>query len=64
MAKKINFQQLANEGKTVIYQESKTELNDADWELWGKRITEDDEVYVYRKIVSFDEAEQYELEND
>ena len=64
MAEKIDFKQLANEGKTVIYQESRTELNDTDWELWGKRITEDEEVFVYRKIVTLEEAEQYEMENE
>ena len=60
----IDFLELKNQGKTVIYKESKKELTDTDWELWGKRITEDDEVFVYRKIVTIEEAEQYELENE
>lgn len=60
----INFSTLKSQGKTVIYKESETKLNDTDWELWGKRKTEDEEVYVYRKIVTLKEAEQYELENE
>ncbi len=66
MAEKINFKELKRQGKTVIYKESETELTltDTDWNLWGKRKTEDEEVFVYRKIVTFEEAEQYELEND
>ena len=64
MAEKIDFDKLKSQGKTVIYKESVTELTDTDWELWGKRITEDEEVFVYRKIVTFEEAEQYELESD
>jgi len=64
MAEKIDFDKLKSQGKTVIYKESVTELTDTDWELWGKRKTSDEEVFVYRKIVTFDEAEQYELESD
>lgn len=64
MAKTIDFNELEKQGKTVIYKESKSELNDDEWELWGKRKTQNEEVFVYRKIVTFDEAEQYELEND
>ena len=60
----INFSTLKSQGKTVIYKESETKLNDTDWELWGKRITEEEEVFVYRKIVTIEEAKQYELEND
>lgn len=60
----MDFEILKKQGKTVIYKESETELNDTDWELWGKRKTIDVEVFVYRKIVTFDEAEQYELENE
>jgi len=58
----MNFQELEEQGKTVIYKESETELNNTDWQLWGKRKTEDEEVFVYRKIVTLKEAEQYELE--
>ena len=60
----MDFEILKKQGKTVIYKESETELNDTDWELWGKRITKEEEVFVYRKIVTFEEAKQYELEND
>jgi len=60
----IDFKQLKNQGKTVIYKESETDIKDTDWKLWGKRKTADEEVYVYRKIVTFEEAEQYELENE
>ena len=58
----MDFQALEKQGKTVIYKESETELNDADWEFWGKRKTADEEVFVYRKIVTFEDAEQYEME--
>lgn len=60
----IDFKELEKQGKTVIYKESETELSDADWSFWGKRKTEDEDVFVYRKIVTFEEAEQYELENE
>lgn len=60
----LNFEQLENQGKTVIYKESETELNDKSWEFWGKRITESENVFVYRKIVTFEEAEQYYLEQE
>lgn len=60
----IDFEKLESQGKTVIYKESKIELTDTDWDLWGKRKTENEEVFVYRKIVTFEEAEQYELENE
>ena len=64
MAEEIDFTELEKQGKTVIYKDSETELSDTDWELWGKRKTEKEEVFVYRKIVTFDEAEQYELEKE
>jgi len=60
----LDFGQLRKQGKTVIYKESETELNESNWGFWGKRKTEDEEVFVYRKIVTFEEAEQYELENE
>lgn len=60
----INFDELNNSGKTLIYKESESELNEYGWEFWSKRTTEDEEVFVYRKIVTFEEAEQYELENE
>jgi len=64
LAEEIDFTELEKQGKTVIYKDSETELSDTDWELWGKRKTEKEEVFVYRKIVTFDEAEQYELEKE
>ena len=60
----MDFEKLEKQGKTVIYKESDEMIYDNDWEFWGKRKTEDEEVFVYRKIVTFEEAEQYELEND
>ncbi|MEC5422407.1 hypothetical protein QGM71_02740 [Virgibacillus sp. C22-A2] len=60
----MNFEKLKEEGKTVIYKESESEITESGWDSWGKRITENEEVFVYRKIVTFEEAEQYELEND
>lgn len=58
----MNFKELEKQGKTVIYKESELELTDNEWEFWGKRKTVNEEVFVYRKIVTFEEAEQYELE--
>lgn len=60
----IDFKELEQQGKTVIYKETEAEINESDWEFWGKRKTEDEEVFVYRKIVTFEEAEQYELESE
>lgn len=60
----IDFLELKNQGKTVIYKDSENELTDTEWEFWGKRVTEDEEFFVYRKIVTIEEAEQYELENE
>ena len=45
--------------KVMIYKESETELTETDWELWGKRVTPKEEVFVYRKLVTHKEAEQY-----
>lgn len=56
----ISFIELRKQGNTVIYKDSKKELPVTDWELWGKRITDSDDVFVYRKIVTLEEAEQYE----
>jgi len=60
----MDFKQLEIQGKTVIYIETESEINNEGWELWGKRVTEEREVFVYRKIVTLEEAEQYDLEND
>lgn len=60
----IDFEELKQQGKTVIYKESEAELNNTAWKLWGKRTTEVEDVFVYRKIVTFEEAKQYELQNE
>lgn len=60
----IDFEHLKKLGKTVIYKELKSETNEGDWDFWGERKTQDEHVYVYRKIVTFEEAKQYVLEND
>jgi len=60
----MDFKQLKKQGKTVIYKESEKELSDVEWDLWGKKKTEDEEVFVYRRIVTFEEADQYELEKE
>lgn len=60
----MDFKKLEEQDKTVIYKESETEVSNTDWELWGKRKTKDEEVFVYRKIVTFEEAEQYESEKE
>ena len=54
----MDFEALKNQGRTVIYKESKTELIDTEWELWGTYSTSNNKVFVYRKIVTFEEAEQ------
>jgi len=55
----VDFQELENQGKTVIYKESEAELTNTDWEFWSKRVTPDEEVFVYRKIVTIEEAQSY-----
>jgi len=60
----IDFKELEQQGKTVIYKESETVLTNTDWKLWGKKITDSEDVFVYRKIVTFEEAEEYELQNE
>jgi len=60
----MNFKKIKEQNKAVIYKESKTKLTETDWEFWGKRITDSEEVYVYRKIVPLEEAEQYDSENE
>lgn len=55
----MDFQELENQGKTVIYKESEVELTNTDWEFWSKRVTPDEEVFVYRKIVTIEEAQSY-----
>lgn len=54
----MDFKELERQGKTVIYMESTDKLTNTDWELWGERKTPDEHVYVYRKIVTFEEAEE------
>ena len=60
----INFNELEKQGKTVIYKESETEINDTSWGFWGNKRTPNEDLFVYRKIVTFEEAERYELENE
>ncbi|WP_054634805.1 hypothetical protein [Thalassobacillus sp. C254] len=60
----LNFGRLAAEGKTVIYKETKTNEQPEGWEYWGKRTTTDEVLFVWRKIVPFEEAEQYDLNNE
>ena len=59
----MDFSELKREGKTVIYKETATNDQPNGWEFWGERITSNEHVYVWRKIVTFEEPEQYELEN-
>ena len=58
----MDFEQLKKEGKTIIYKETETNEQPDGWEFWGERKTEDEHVYVWWKIVTIEEAEQYELE--
>ena len=37
-----------------VYVESEEELNGNDFELWGKKITHIEEVFVYKKMVNED----------
>lgn len=62
--KSVDFKKLRNEGKTVIYREEKEEINENGWRLWGKRKIKNEEAFVYRKIATFNEAEQCELEKE
>lgn len=55
----MDLAELLKQGKTYIYKESETEINIAGWELWSKRITENENVFVYRKVVTKEEAEEY-----
>lgn len=58
----LSLNELVKHGKTYIYRESEIEINPAGWELWGKRITPTEDVFVYRKIVSKEEAEEYNFD--
>lgn len=60
----IDFDDLRKQGKTVIYKETESVEEDKEWELWGERETPEEKVFVYRKIVTFEEAERYELESE
>lgn len=60
----INFNNLKKEGKSIIYKETESEINEVGWVFCGEKKTENEHVYVYRKIVTIEEAEQYELENE
>lgn len=58
----IDFNELKQQGLTVIYKETETDEQPEGWEFWGKRKTPEEEVYVWRKIVALEEAETYTLE--
>ena len=60
---KIDFQKLKEENKTVIYKELDKKQALEGWEFWGTRESEKEKFFVYRKIVSFEEAEKYEMTN-
>jgi len=60
----LDIEGLLKVGKTVIYKESSETIEKGNWDLWGKKVTEETEVFVYRKIVTFEEAEQYYLEHE
>ena len=60
----MDYEELNENNKTVIYKESFSGLIDTSWDLWGERKTPEERVYVYRKIVTFEEAERYEIDNE
>lgn len=60
----LSLEDLLKQGKTYIYKESEIESNITGWEFWGKRVTENENVFVYRKIVTKEEAKQYEFGED
>lgn len=60
----MDFEQLKKEGKTIIYKETETNEQPDGWEFWGERKTETEHVYVWRKIVTLEEAEQYYAEQE
>lgn len=55
-----DFKMLEEEGKTVIYRETNDDLSADGWDFWSHK----NDTKVWRKIVTFEEAEQYQLEND
>ena len=55
----MNFKELFEQGKTVIYKETETDTQPTGWQFWGEKNTQDATVYVWRKIVTFQEAEQH-----
>lgn len=59
----FDFEELEKQGKTVIYREEDEQKNIEGWDFWAERKTPDEHVYIYYKIVTFEEAERYELEN-
>ena len=60
----MDFKQLENEGKTVIYKETESNEHIDGWELWGVAKTPEKELFVWRKIVTFEEAEQFYSEQE
>lgn len=60
----IDFEKLHREGKTIIYKETESNEQPEGWDFWGEFQTPKEHKYVWRKIVTFEEAEQYELEQE
>lgn len=58
----MDFEQLKKDGKTVIYKETKENEQPSGWEFWSEANLPDKHLYVWRKIVTFEEAKQYEFE--
>jgi hypothetical protein len=57
----LDFDALARDGLTVIYTETAESESSpgADWECWGQRVTPDESVTVWRKIVTLAEADTW-----
>lgn len=62
----MDFEALADEGKTVIYQETAdldTSPGDG-WEYWSDRTTPEGTTAVWRKVVTLAEAEAFAAEQE
>ena len=59
-----DFKSLESEGKTVVYRHTKKDEQPNGWEFSGKKETGEKTTYSWFKVATFEEAEQYELEND
>lgn len=58
----MDFEALKLEGKTVVIKETKTKETPLDYVFWGEKKVGNETIYVWRKIVTFDEAKRIELE--